>query len=65
MPPANRGKAGQQSTARRLHMHSRVSRDAIMGITKPAIRRLARRSGVKRISATVYDEIRMVMAAFL
>ena len=46
-------------------MHSRVSRDAILGITKPAIRRLARRGGVKRISATVYDEIRMVMTAFL
>lgn len=27
-----------------------------MGITKPAIRRLARRGGVKRISSLNYDE---------
>jgi len=26
------------------------------GITKPAIRRLARRGGVKRISSFIYDE---------
>ena len=30
--------------------HRKVLRDNIQGITKPAIRRLARRGGVKRIS---------------
>eukprot|EP00922_Rhytidocystis_sp_ex-Travisia-forbesii_P050495 GHVS01075042.1.p2 GENE.GHVS01075042.1~~GHVS01075042.1.p2 ORF type:complete len:112 (-),score=3.27 GHVS01075042.1:292-627(-) len=40
-------------------------RDNICGITKPAIRRLARRGGVKRISNLVYDEIRAVLKAFL
>lgn len=30
----------------------------VKGITKPAIRRLARRAGIKRISGLVYDEIR-------
>jgi histone H4 len=28
------------------------------GITKPAIRRLARRGGVKRISGLIYEETR-------
>ena len=35
-----------------------VLRDNIQGITKPAIRRLARRGGVKRISGLVYEEVR-------
>ena len=42
-----------------------VTKDVIMGITKPAIRRLARRGGVKRISSLVYDETRQVFRAFL
>merc|ERR1712057_55599 len=37
----------------------------IMGVTKPAIRRLARRGGVKRISSLIYDETRTVSNAFL
>lgn len=40
-------------------------RETIMGITKPAIRRLARRGGVKRISSQVYDEARAVLKIFL
>lgn len=40
-------------------------RECITGITKPSIRRLARRGGVKRISGMVYDEIRGVLRAFL
>ena len=36
-----------------------------MGVTKPAIRRLARRGGVKRISSLVYDETRLVLRSFL
>ncbi|THV93321.1 hypothetical protein D6D27_04433 [Aureobasidium pullulans] len=37
--------------------HSKILRDNINGITKGSIRRLARRGGVKRISATIYDEV--------
>merc|ERR1740117_1696908 len=37
----------------------------IMGITKPAIRRLARRGGVKRISSYIYEETRSVLRGFL
>ena len=43
----------------------RVVRDNIMGITKPAIRRLARRGGVIRISGLIYEETRGVLKVFL
>ncbi|EKX41614.1 hypothetical protein GUITHDRAFT_74578 [Guillardia theta CCMP2712] len=45
--------------------HSKVLRDNMQGITKPAIRRLARRGGVKRISSLIYQEIRTVLREFL
>ncbi|KAF8822502.1 histone H4 [Cardiosporidium cionae] len=45
--------------------HRKVLRDNIQGITKPAIRRLARRGGVKRISGLIYEEIRGVLKVFL
>jgi histone H4 len=43
----------------------RKNRDIVEGITKPAIRRLARRGGVKRISGLVYGEMRSVMLQYL
>jgi histone H4 len=43
----------------------RATKEVILGITKPAIRRLARRGGVKRISALIYDEARNVLKSFL
>ena len=43
----------------------RKLRDNISGITKPAIRRLARRGGVKRISNLIYDETRIILKMFL
>ncbi|KAH8705124.1 hypothetical protein BGW36DRAFT_7848 [Talaromyces proteolyticus] len=42
------------------HRRRKVLRESIKGITKPAIRRLARRGGVVRISGLIYDEIRKV-----
>ncbi len=45
--------------------HRQVLRDNIQGITKPAIRRLARRGGVKRISGLIYEETRGVLKVFL
>jgi histone H4 len=46
--------------------HTRkVNRPLIDGITKPAIRRLARRGGVKRISFYIYDYTRDVLKGFL
>ncbi|KAJ5522855.1 hypothetical protein N7494_013265 [Penicillium frequentans] len=45
--------------------HRKILRDQILGITKPAICRLARRGGVKCISTIVYEETRGVIKAFL
>uniref|UniRef100_A0AC35U1P1 Histone H4 n=1 Tax=Rhabditophanes sp. KR3021 TaxID=114890 RepID=A0AC35U1P1_9BILA len=45
--------------------HRKVLRDNIQGITKPAIRRLARRGGVTTISGLVYEETRGVLKTFL
>ena len=39
--------------------------DNIQGITKQAIRRLARRGGVKRISGLIYVETRDVLKIFM
>ncbi|KEQ85269.1 hypothetical protein M438DRAFT_316668 [Aureobasidium pullulans EXF-150] len=52
------GKGLGKSTAKR---HRKILRDNINGITKGSIRRLARRGGVKRISATIYDEVRAAL----
>ncbi|KAI2606825.1 histone-fold-containing protein [Hypoxylon fragiforme] len=48
-----------------LKRHRKLLRDNIQGITKPAIRRLARRGGVKRISGSIYDEVRSALKARL
>ena len=45
--------------------HRKILRDNLQGITKPAIRRLARRGGVKRISGLMYEETRGVMKVFM
>ncbi|KAK6827946.1 hypothetical protein PG987_011287 [Apiospora arundinis] len=45
--------------------YSKVLRDNINGITKPDIRRLARRGGVKRISAHVYQETRGALRSYV
>src|SRR6056297_2663946 len=48
-----------------MRHRQRVLRDNIHGISKPAIRRLARRGGVKRISNLMYAEMRGVLHKFL
>ena len=45
--------------------HKKVFRDNDRGITKPAIRRLARRAGVKRLSGHIYDDTRRCLKDFL
>jgi hypothetical protein len=37
--------------------HRMILRDGIRGITKPAIRRICRRAGVKRISGTPFQQM--------
>ena len=48
-----------------LKRHRLVLRDNIQGVTNPAIRRLARRGGVRRISGYIYDSTRDVLKKFL
>ncbi|KAJ7466233.1 hypothetical protein B0H11DRAFT_2048928 [Mycena galericulata] len=43
----------------------RPLRTNIMGITKPALRRLGRRGGVKRASRTIYYDMRGALKIFL
>ena len=45
--------------------HRKILRDNIQGITKPAIRRLARRGGIKPLSGLIYKETRGVLKVFL
>ncbi|CAD7001057.1 unnamed protein product [Ceratitis capitata] len=45
--------------------HRKALGDNIQVITNPAIRRLARRGGVKRISGLTYEENRGVLKVFL
>ena len=44
---------------------TKAMKETILGVTKPAIRRLARRGGVKRISSLIYPEARNVLRIFL
>ena len=60
-----RGKGGKGLGKSGAKRHRKVLRDNIQGITKPAIRRLARRGGVKRISGAIYEETRGVLKVFL
>ncbi len=55
---SGRGKGGKGLGKGGAKRHRKVLRDNIQGITKPAIRRLARRGGVKRISGLIYEETR-------
>ena len=76
-----RGKGGKGLGKGGATRHRKVLRDNIQvcnwyhiqlskavpcqGITKPAIRRLTRRGGVKRISGLIYEETRSVLKVFL
>ncbi|KAL9331882.1 hypothetical protein ACSQ67_001492 [Phaseolus vulgaris] len=62
---SGRGKGGKDLGKGGAKRHRKVLRDNIQGITKPAIRRLARRGGVKRISGLIYEETRGVLKIFL
>ncbi|KAI3880624.1 hypothetical protein MKX03_037496 [Papaver bracteatum] len=62
---SGRGKGGKGLGKGGAKRHKKVLRDNIQGITKPAIRRLARRGGVKRISGLIYEETRGVLKIFL
>ncbi|KAI5346264.1 hypothetical protein L3X38_014143 [Prunus dulcis] len=50
-----RGKGGKGLGKGGAKRHRKVLRDIIQGITEQAIRRLARRGGVKRINGLIYE----------
>ncbi|GBP79534.1 Histone H4 type VIII [Eumeta japonica] len=56
------GKGLGKDGAKRLR---KVLRDNIQGMTKPAIRRLVCRGGVKSISSLIYEETHGVLKVFL
>ena len=55
------GKGGKGLGKGGAKRHRKILRDNIQGITKPAIRRLARRGGVKRISASKLSLFRLLL----
>ncbi|OBT75374.1 hypothetical protein VF21_04690 [Pseudogymnoascus sp. 05NY08] len=65
---AGKGTAVPNSSGTRgvgARRYRKIVRDSIHGITKGDIKRLARRGGVKRISAMIYDDTREAMKAHL
>ena len=60
-----KGKGGKGLGKGGAKRHRKIVRDNVAGVTKPAIRRLARRGGVKRISGLIYEETRTVLKGFL
>lgn len=55
---AGKGKGGKVGGKGGKRHTKRATKPSSEGITKPAIRRLARRGGVKRISSFIYDDTR-------
>ena len=45
--------------------YSKINQDNIQGISKVSIGKLARRAGVKRISAPIYEGTRNILKTFL
>ena len=60
-----KGGKGVGKISGKRHTAKKTTRSSLEGITKPAIRRLARRGGVKRISSFIYDDSRQVLKSFL
>lgn len=56
---------GGKTGAKKLVAKRHIRRNTIAGITKPAVRRLARRGGIKRISSEVYDATRERLKEYL
>jgi len=65
MSGKGKGKGGKGMAKVGAIRHKKVLRDNIQGITKPALRRLARRAGIKRISNLMYDSSRDELKKFL
>ena len=62
---SGRGKGGKYLEEGGAKRHRKILRDNIQGISKPAVRRLARRGDVKRISGHIYEETRGVLKNYM
>ncbi|KAE9412595.1 hypothetical protein Angca_007106, partial [Angiostrongylus cantonensis] len=62
---SERGKGSKGQGKGGAKRHREVLRKSVRGITKQAIRRLARRAEMVRFSGLAYDEIREVLKVFL
>nr|XP_018897557.1 PREDICTED: histone H4-like [Bemisia tabaci] len=62
---SSRGKRGKGRGKEGVKRQKKEPRDKILGVTKSAIRRLARRAGVKRVSELIYRETRDIIKIFL
>ena len=60
-----KGSKGAKASKGGKRINKKQNTDSLKGITKPAIRRLARRGGVKRINGSIYEETRNVLKQFL
>ena len=60
-----KGKTSGAAKGTSTKRQKKVLRENVRGISKGAIRRLARRGGVKRISAEVYEEVRKTLKSFV
>lgn len=61
---SGRDKGGNSFGKGGAKRHRTVLQDSIHGISKPAIRRLARRGGDKRISGIIYEDTRGLLMVF-
>jgi len=61
----NNSSTGIGGKGKMIPKRKKAVKQVLFGVTKPAIRRLARRGGVKRISSLIYDEARGLLKYFL
>lgn len=62
---SGRSKKTTKSGASGAKKHRKVLRDNIQGVTKGALKRLARRAGITRLSGLMYEELRTVLKFFI
>jgi len=63
---SGRGKGGGKGLGKNAARHRQIpKKNVLTALTKPAVRRLCRRGGIKRISGLIYDKIREKGTLFL
>ena len=55
----------QKSPSQKAVKHRKVLRNNLQGITKPALLRLLRRAGVKRVSGLIYEDLKSTLKSWL